>query len=254
MRYRRSDRRRGLPSICCFISRLIGAARSRRRCAGRAGLAGERLPLDRSVGHGPDRDDDGDLRSGAGIRTARLARGGAGFLPRPRLCATRRCCISPWGFWARRSCRTTFICTRHYPDPAVRRRHQGELKDASTAPMPNSTVALTLALFVNAAILILAAAAFYRTGHHEVGDIQGAYKLLTPLLGVGPGDAAVCHRPAGIGPKLDADRHDGGADHPGGVHAFPDRPLAAADDLAPAGHRPDADHRGLYGMRGRASC
>jgi manganese transport protein len=42
-----------------------------------------------------------------------------------------------------------------------------------------------LALFVNAAILVLAAAVFYRTGHHEVGDIQSAYKLLTPLMGVG---------------------------------------------------------------------
>lgn len=47
----------------------------------------------------------------------------------------------------------------------------------------DSTVALMLALFVNAAILILAAAAFYKTGHHDVGDIQTAYKLLTPLLG-----------------------------------------------------------------------
>jgi manganese transport protein len=60
-----------------------------------------------------------------------------------------------------------------------------ELKGAITAAYTDSTVALMLALFVNAAILILAAAVFYRSGHHEVGDIQGAYKLLTPLLGVG---------------------------------------------------------------------
>jgi manganese transport protein len=48
----------------------------------------------------------------------------------------------------------------------------------------DSTVALTLALFVNAAILIVAAATFYRTGHHEIAEIQDAYKLLSPLLGV----------------------------------------------------------------------
>jgi manganese transport protein len=60
-----------------------------------------------------------------------------------------------------------------------------EIKGAITAAYTDSTVALMLALFVNAAILILAAAVFYRTGHHEVGDIQGAYKLLTPLMGVG---------------------------------------------------------------------
>jgi manganese transport protein len=48
----------------------------------------------------------------------------------------------------------------------------------------DSTIALTIALFVNAAILIVAAATFYRSGHHEVAEIQDAYKLLSPLLGV----------------------------------------------------------------------
>jgi manganese transport protein len=58
-----------------------------------------------------------------------------------------------------------------------------ELRDSIRLAYTDSSIALTLALFVNAAILILAAAAFYRTGHHEIGDIQSAYKLLTPLLG-----------------------------------------------------------------------
>jgi len=48
----------------------------------------------------------------------------------------------------------------------------------------DSTIALTFALFINAAILIVAAATFHRTGHHEVAEIQQAYQLLTPLLGV----------------------------------------------------------------------
>ena len=60
-----------------------------------------------------------------------------------------------------------------------------EIRGAIQSSYLDSTVALMLALFVNAAILILAAAVFYRSGHHEVGDIQGAYKLLTPLMGVG---------------------------------------------------------------------
>ena len=60
-----------------------------------------------------------------------------------------------------------------------------EIKGAIQSSYLDSTVALMLALFVNAAILILAAAVFYKHGHHEVGDIQGAYKLLTPLMGVG---------------------------------------------------------------------
>jgi manganese transport protein len=47
----------------------------------------------------------------------------------------------------------------------------------------DSTVALTIALLVNAAILIVSAASFYRNGYHQVAEIQDAYKLLTPLLG-----------------------------------------------------------------------
>jgi manganese transport protein len=48
----------------------------------------------------------------------------------------------------------------------------------------DSTIALTFALFINAAILIVAAATFHTTGHTEVAEIQDAYQLLTPLLGV----------------------------------------------------------------------
>jgi len=47
----------------------------------------------------------------------------------------------------------------------------------------DSALALTLALFVNAAILMVAAAVFYRSGHYEVAAIQDAYKMLSPLLG-----------------------------------------------------------------------
>jgi manganese transport protein len=49
----------------------------------------------------------------------------------------------------------------------------------------DSTTALMFALLVNAAILILAAAAFHWSGHSDVATIQDAYKLLTPLLGAG---------------------------------------------------------------------
>ena len=49
----------------------------------------------------------------------------------------------------------------------------------------DSAVALMFALFVNASILIVAAATFYRTGNTQVAEIQDAYKLLTPLLGAG---------------------------------------------------------------------
>jgi manganese transport protein len=47
----------------------------------------------------------------------------------------------------------------------------------------DSALALTVALFVNASILIVAAAVFHRSGHFEVGAIEDAYKLLSPLVG-----------------------------------------------------------------------
>jgi len=49
----------------------------------------------------------------------------------------------------------------------------------------DSTVALMFALFINGAILVLAAAVFHWSGHQDVAEIQDAYKLLSPLLGVG---------------------------------------------------------------------
>lgn len=49
----------------------------------------------------------------------------------------------------------------------------------------DSTTALFGATFVNAAILIMAAAAFHYSGHKDVADIQDAYKLLSNVLGIG---------------------------------------------------------------------
>jgi manganese transport protein len=58
-------------------------------------------------------------------------------------------------------------------------------KEAIKFATIDSTIALSIALFVNAAILILAAATFYVSGHGQVAEIGEAYKLLAPLLGVG---------------------------------------------------------------------
>ncbi len=49
----------------------------------------------------------------------------------------------------------------------------------------DSTIALMLALFVNAAILIIAASVFHKAGHTDVVEIEQAYELLSPLLGLG---------------------------------------------------------------------
>ena len=58
-------------------------------------------------------------------------------------------------------------------------------KEAIKYAFIDSTIALSIALLINAAILIVAAATFHTSGNTEVAEIQDAYKLLTPLLGVG---------------------------------------------------------------------
>ncbi len=74
---------------------------------------------------------------------------------------------------------SAIVQTRAYPrDPAGRR---AALRFAVT----DSTIALMLALFVNAAILILAASVFHASGRTDVSEIEQAYELLSPLLGVG---------------------------------------------------------------------
>ncbi len=73
---------------------------------------------------------------------------------------------------------SSVVQTRRYRETA-----QGK-REAARYAVLDSTVALTFALFINAAILIVAAATFHRSGHVEVAEIQDAYRLLTPLLGV----------------------------------------------------------------------
>ncbi len=57
------------------------------------------------------------------------------------------------------------------------------IKQALKYNMIDSTIALNLAFFVNAAILILAAATFHKNGMFEVAEIQDAHQFLEPLLG-----------------------------------------------------------------------
>src|SRR5258706_8054615 len=60
----------------------------------------------------------------------------------------------------------------------------GDRREAMHYAVFDSTLALSFALFVNAAILILGAAAFHTRGLHKVAEISDAYKLLSPVLGV----------------------------------------------------------------------
>ena len=78
---------------------------------------------------------------------------------------------------------SSIVQTRKYKETAAGRR------EAVTFAFVDSTIALSFAFFINAAILITAAATFHRTGHAQVAEIQDAHKLLTPLLGGGASTA-----------------------------------------------------------------
>jgi manganese transport protein len=73
---------------------------------------------------------------------------------------------------------SSIVQTRKYPLTQLGKREA--IRFASI----DSNIALFLAMFVNAAILIVAAATFHHSGHTDVAEIQDAYKLLTPILGV----------------------------------------------------------------------
>jgi manganese transport protein len=78
---------------------------------------------------------------------------------------------------------SSIVQTRAYDETTEGRR------EAVRFAFIDSTVALSLALFINAAILIVAAATFHTRGQTEVAEIQDAYHLLTPLLGAGAASA-----------------------------------------------------------------
>src|SRR6476661_1648855 len=78
---------------------------------------------------------------------------------------------------------SSIVQTRKYAETTEGRR------EAVRYAFLDSTIALTFAFFVNASILIIAAATFHTSGHAEVAEIQDAHKLLTPLLGAGASTA-----------------------------------------------------------------
>ncbi len=107
----------------------------------------------------------------------------AGFVPRPEIFTNQKmlyvsigilgATVMPHNLYLHSS----IVQTRKFEQTAEGRREA--IKFATI----DSTVALMFALFINAAILIVAASVFHWSGHREVAEIQDAYQLLSPLLG-----------------------------------------------------------------------
>ena len=114
-----------------------------------------------------------------------LAGVAAGFIPRSEIVRNRNmlyiaisilgATVMPHNLYLHSS----IVQTRRYEETAAGRR------EAVRYAFVDSTIALTFALFINAAILIVSAAAFHTRGHTGIAEIQDAYKLLTPLVGAG---------------------------------------------------------------------
>ncbi|HWI55577.1 MAG TPA: Nramp family divalent metal transporter [Bacillota bacterium] len=109
----------------------------------------------------------------------------AGFVPRPEI-LTRRdmlfvaigilgATVMPHNLYLH----SAVVQTRNYE-----RTPEGKREAIKFATL-DSTLALMGALFINGAILVVAAAVFHHNGKTGVAEIQDAYKLLSPMLGVG---------------------------------------------------------------------
>src|SRR5262252_4465479 len=107
----------------------------------------------------------------------------AGFIPRPEIVRNPSmlyiaigilgATVMPHNLYLHSS----IVQTRKYLDTYESK------KEAIRFATIDSSVALMFALFINAAILVMAAAAFHGTGHEAIADIGDAYQLLSPLLG-----------------------------------------------------------------------
>jgi len=108
----------------------------------------------------------------------------AGFVPRPEIVQNPKmlfiaigilgATVMPHNLYLHSS----IVQTRKYEPTA-----SGKAEAVKFATI-DSTVALMFALFINAAILVVSAATFHTRGQHDVAEIQDAYKLLSPTLGM----------------------------------------------------------------------
>jgi manganese transport protein len=110
----------------------------------------------------------------------------AGFIPRPEVVVNPSALFIAIGILGATVMphnlylHSAIVQTRQYDRTSIPAKREA-IRHATI----DSTVALSLALFVNAAILIMAAATFFGTPHADVAGIEDAFHLLSPLLGTG---------------------------------------------------------------------
>jgi manganese transport protein len=107
----------------------------------------------------------------------------AGFVPRPDIVRNREMLYIAIGILGA----TVMPHNLYLHSSIVQTRKYLDTRESKTEAIRfatiDSSVALMFALFINAAILVMAAAVFHGSGHEAVADIGDAYQLLSPLLG-----------------------------------------------------------------------
>ena len=119
---------------------------------------------------------------------------------------------------------------------AYERTDEGR-RDAIKWATTDSTIALMLALFINAAILVVAAATFHNSGHSDVAEIGQAYRAVVAAARPRHRIDAVRGGAAGLRPQLDGDGDAGRPDRDGRLSA------SAAAELGAAAADPRHRHR-----------
>ncbi len=144
---------------------------------------------------------------------------------------------------------SSIVQTRKYLDTIESKR------EAIRFATIDSSVALMFALFINAAILVMAAAVFHGTGHEDVADINDAYQLLSPLLGTTMASILFAVALLCSGQNATLTGHAGRPDRDGRLHQPAPPSVAAPADHAAHRHHPGHHrHRALRRARHGAAA
>ena len=141
---------------------------------------------------------------------------------------------------------------RHRADAPVRRDARRKNARRSSSRPSTSTLALMFALFINASILILAAATFHQAGHTDVADLGRRMRCCRRCSASAIAPTLFADCAAVLRPQFDGDRDAGRPDRDGRLPRYPHDALAAPADHACDRHRAGRRRDHLFGEQGTA--
>ena len=218
-------------NLLFHIPLAVGVCITAARCVRRALPPAARLPAARGRGHHADR----DHRAGVPVRVGAVPSRPAGavargFIPTTAILTDSAmlyiaisilgATVMPHNLYLHSS----IVQTRRYDETPPGKR------EAVRYAVLDSTVALTFALFINAAILIVAAATFHTSGHAGCRRDPGRVQAADAAAGRGRREPGVRARAARVRAELDAHRHAGRPDRDGRISQHPAAPVDPPPD------------------------